>query len=223
MSSVFSALARLRRTRALHPDGLVLRGTLDADGPAVLPLPRGEHEVLVRLSKGAGTPGSLPDVLGLAVRVPLGGDRHWDVLLSTSGGNRVSRMTPLPSTHWEGRCYGSVVPFRRDGDLVWLRAVPQRRTRRIPPNPGALATAARNIPLHFTVEESGRDGEWRAVATLVVRGEAHEDVRFEPVLSLPPGVEMSPRWLGRARVEAYRESRAGAARADGTAARPGAS
>jgi hypothetical protein len=63
----FRGLAALRRARAFHPVGLVLRGELRpvADD---LPWPSGPVAVVARLSKGAGTPGRLPDALGLAVR-----------------------------------------------------------------------------------------------------------------------------------------------------------
>ncbi|SFW85966.1 hypothetical protein [Amycolatopsis australiensis] len=64
----FRGLAALRHARAFHPAGLVLRGELsplDDD----LPWPPGPVPVVARLSKGAGTPGRLPDALGLAIRL----------------------------------------------------------------------------------------------------------------------------------------------------------
>src|SRR3954451_10255298 len=61
--------------KPLHPVGAVSRGTLHRYGltPSVgvkwLDEP-GQDKVLVRFSRALGLPGPLPDVLGLAVRIP---------------------------------------------------------------------------------------------------------------------------------------------------------
>ena len=72
VETVFTVLARLRAARAFHPRGALFAGRVELDGPGsptVAVLGGGVHPALVRVSKGAGTPGRLPDLLGLAVRL----------------------------------------------------------------------------------------------------------------------------------------------------------
>ncbi|MDP9398560.1 MAG: hypothetical protein M3P96_12410, partial [Actinomycetota bacterium] len=97
VSAAFAALARLRGARALHPRGIVLEGTLRLAGARCgVPIldAAGTLPVLARLSKGGGLPGRLPDVLGLAVRVPdaAGPGRPLDLLLSTAGARGPARL-----------------------------------------------------------------------------------------------------------------------------------
>ena len=65
-SAVFRSLARLRRAPAVHPRGVTFAAQLMVDHPTPL-IPQGDYATTVRLSKGAGTPGRWPDVLGLAL------------------------------------------------------------------------------------------------------------------------------------------------------------
>src|SRR4051812_7231755 len=88
----FAALARLRGAKSLHPKGLVYAATLRIAGddvaPAAAPLLRepGEHAAVVRFSRSLGLPDALPDLFGIAVRLPdaLGPGRHQDFLTVTS-------------------------------------------------------------------------------------------------------------------------------------------
>src|SRR5687768_8860748 len=95
VGAAFYAAGRLRRGRRkpLHPDGAVLPGTLRRSGaPTTWGTPwldaTGEHEATVRLSRSAGLPPPLPDILGLAIRVRVD-NRDADLLLSTTGRGRV--------------------------------------------------------------------------------------------------------------------------------------
>ena len=94
----FYAAGRLRRGRRkpLHPDGAVLPGTLHRVGAPTTWGSRwldatGEHEATVRLSRSAGLPPPLPDILGLAIRVRIDG-RDADLLLSTTGRGPVGQV-----------------------------------------------------------------------------------------------------------------------------------
>jgi hypothetical protein len=70
--------------------------------------------VIARVSKGAGTPGGAPDILGLAVRIPTqnGLSQLWDLALSSSGSGALSRTRPIPARQWGAARYGSIVPYR---------------------------------------------------------------------------------------------------------------
>ncbi|MGM1061846.1 hypothetical protein [Saccharothrix sp. Mg75] len=193
VASAFRALARGRGARAFHPRGRWCTATVTTTFDPALPLPEGVTEVVARLSKGAGTPGGLPDVLGVAFRLP----GPWDVLLSTS----FARVLPRPTRTWSSARYGSITPFRRHGRAVWLAAVPE---------PGQAGSADLDeLPdeLRFTLEVSG---PWRPVGTLVVRPSDVDDPEpFDPLRALPAGVTLAPAVLARLRDRAYRGSRSG--------------
>ncbi|WP_053733269.1 hypothetical protein [Nocardia sp. NRRL S-836] len=150
--------------------------------------------VTARLSKGAGTGRGLPDVLGLALRIPTGsGD--WDVLLSTSGSGRFSRLLPRFAGRWRGATLGSILPYRHRGELWWLMAVP---------------ADAGEPPSRFTVHASGRDAVWRQVAEVRLHDLSDDTpIAFDPVLNRPAEVELAPRWLAALREQAYAGSRRG--------------
>lgn len=123
--------ARSRRQRALHPAGRTFTGELEVwgtpttAGSELIDRP-GRHPVTVRMSKGAGTPGSLPDVLGLAIRVHGSAGPDRDLLLSTTGRGRLTRHVPVLRRSFD-TVYGSITPYRnRDGAQVYLSAGPDR-------------------------------------------------------------------------------------------------
>ncbi|ONI90902.1 hypothetical protein ALI22I_10715 [Saccharothrix sp. ALI-22-I] len=190
----FRVLAGARDARALHPRGRWFEGTVSVTFDPALPLPTGVTDVVGRLSKGAGTPGGLPDVLGLAFRLP----GPWDVLLSTS----FARVLPLPARTWSSGRYGSISPFRWRGRLVWLAAVPD------PNRAGSASLGDLPDELGFTLEVGG---PWRPVGRLVARPlDVDRDLpALDPVRNRPPGLGLAPAVLTRARERAYRGSRRG--------------
>lgn len=108
-----------RGARVVHPRGQASAGTVEIDGSgawgARLLDDAGRHDVVVRVSRGAGLPRPLPDVVGLAIRFPglgrAGGDRSdrrillgarrsgpgasWELLAATLAGDwsRWGRLT----------------------------------------------------------------------------------------------------------------------------------
>ena len=83
--------------KPLHPKGSVMRGTLhrfgaeDRTGAAWLDQ-AGDDQVLVRQSRAVGLPSPVPDIFGLAVRVPTEGGRHGDLLFASTGLGRLTRL-----------------------------------------------------------------------------------------------------------------------------------
>jgi len=138
-AALFGALARLRGGRhALHPRGRTHAGTLDLGPGAPPPLGPGRRvDVVVRLSRAVGLPPPLPDVHGVAIRLPdhLGPGRHQDLLLSATWGRHVLRparrlrgelSTILPFEH-AGRRFVIGLLARGDGRFALVSARPGRR------------------------------------------------------------------------------------------------
>lgn len=196
LGDVFGTIARLRHGKPLHPRGTVYDAVLRRTGSPErwgvewLDAP-GEDHGLVRLSRSAGLPRPLPDVLGLAFTFTgPAGDRH-DLLLATTGLRPGARFALLPRRNPFAVPYGSLFPYRTPRGLVLLAAVPSA---------GAgfrLCTAA---PV----------GGWREFATLELAGrtgpEPDQPVRFDPVLHLLPGLSW-PSALARIREPAYAAAR----------------
>lgn len=120
----FNLASRVRGSKAFHPRGVVHEATLRITGspeaPAGAPLLRepGEHRAVVRLSLGAGLPRPLPDVRGLAIRIPdaHGEGRHQDFLLVTSGDGALAQHLLLPARSYSGLPYSCLIPYRIDGE-----------------------------------------------------------------------------------------------------------
>jgi hypothetical protein len=122
--------SRARGERVIHAKGRAYDATLvllpGADTLAV-PLVRGPRKrpVLVRFSRGAGLPDNLPDVLGLAVRIP-DADGHGgvqDLLMSTAGRQPGWRQVPWPSRDLLRSTYSSLVTYDVAGSALLVGTV----------------------------------------------------------------------------------------------------
>ncbi|MDT7803151.1 MAG: hypothetical protein QOI78_6584 [Actinomycetota bacterium] len=206
----FRGLAVARHARAFHPAGLVVHGELRrlADD---LPWPSEPVAVVARLSKGVGTPGRLPDALGLALRVASAGETPWDITLTTAGDGHVGRMVPRAAKTWTGGGYSSLVPYRRADRLVWLGAWAETSSPLVPASLADLRSALMSRPLRFVLRTGREDGRWCDTAVLSVRqliGDASRPA-FDPVTNHPAGWELHPQWLAGLRKRAYAGSREG--------------
>ncbi|MFD5244289.1 hypothetical protein ACFWIW_07085 [Amycolatopsis sp. NPDC058340] len=202
----FHALSALRGARAFHPNGLLLKGELHALRRDDLALPVEPVEVTVRMSKGAGLPGRTPDALGLAVRIPAADGDPWDLTLTTSAG----RVLPRPARGWTHGRYSSLLPYRANGELLWLSARAET-PRHAEASLDALRRLVKEGPVTFLVESVRANGHRKPCATLTLY-EVDEDAprpAFDPMLNAPPGWEPRPRWLTGLRERAYEGSREG--------------
>jgi hypothetical protein len=118
LAGLFFAIAKARTAsrRALHPDGELRRGLLVRQGcewPTGVSWldDAGTDEVLLRFSRSVGLPTALPDVLGLAVRVPLQEGGHADLLLASTGAGRWGRFL-LRLTRRRATFYSSLIPYQ---------------------------------------------------------------------------------------------------------------
>ena len=193
LGGVFRAAGTLRPTaKPLHPRGRLRRGTLVRDGgqPGVgAPLldEPGTDDVLVRVSRATGLPAWLPDVHGLAVRVPTA-DGHGDLLLASTGWGPVSRYVLTGSRDPGGRPLTTLLPYRTAGGLVLL---------------GARFLDEDTVELAYAVGA----GAFRTFGRIEL-GEELDDpvIAFDPVRQQLPGLEV-PGWVVRLREPAYAGAR----------------
>jgi hypothetical protein len=196
------AVARWRHGRPMHPRGAVFDALLDRTGRSPswhVPWldATARDAVVVRLSRGAGLPAPLPDLLGLAIRVP-GEPRPVDLLLTTTGRGTLSRLVPFPRRD-PAAVYSSIMGYRSDAGVLRLAAFPDHEG--VPSEPERL---------RFTLQASRGLGTWRPFARLdllAAREDDEDAVRFDAVLNPPPGlVPDGP--LARFRAPAYGRARA---------------
>ena len=204
----FRALGALRHAKAFHPPGRTVAGSLDLSGPP-MGVVSPQSTVTVRLSKGAGLPGGVPDILGVAVRFTLDDGRPWDLLLASSTDRTARLPVPVPARSWSGTVFSSLTPFAVGDTLWWTRA-----TCRAPSESAAVPTT----PVHLSLDHACGLAPFRPVAEIVTDTRVMADLDADPVRNLPAGVAMAPRWLARVRGAAYDNSRAGRglSRASGT-------
>lgn len=200
----FGALAWLRGgVKALHPRGVVTGGRLTPVDHA----PTGvewadelvETQVVVRSSRSAGLPSPLPDIIGLALRIPLRDDGFGDLLLASSRAEPVLRYLAVPRVGVAG-AYTSLLPFATPAGLRLVAALPGG-------GPGVYWLAV-----------GSSTGDWTRFAILTVDEDATPDadshgpgddepIDFEPVGNQLPGLAI-PEPLGRFRYPSYAASRA---------------
>ena len=132
--ALFAAGSRIRKTKVLHPHGLVHDATVVIDGapgaPPGLLGEAGEHTGVVRLSRGGGLPRPLPDFIGLAIRLPdlYGEGRHQDLLLVSSGEGAGVQHLFRPALSITDGPYSTILPYEIGGTQYVLAARPRSAT-----------------------------------------------------------------------------------------------
>ncbi|OBI23272.1 phosphodiesterase [Mycobacterium sp. E2497] len=205
----------LRGKRLFHPLGVLAEGSIERASPAGEGLPISSCEVVARVSKATGTPGPLPDFIGLAFRVaPPQATGPWDILVVSSGAGVLSRALALrPAISWSGQTLTTLMPLHYEGANWWLRA----RIESEIDGPGLSLDSVRRRLEHGTIDVSLDQACGGGVftplgqltLTRVVDPERASDVSFDPVVNTAPGVSLHPRWLAELRARAYRRSRHG--------------
>lgn len=210
--SVARRVAATRGGRAVYTGGEYFLATLHVLDHPMLGVPAldgpDDHPALVRLSKAA-LPGALPDVLGLAVRLPGAGGAGGDLdLLLTS--TVWPGLLPFPRRGFAPATYSTVLPYDHAGEPLRFLAVTGDRARRVPADLRLLARAVTDRPLDFVLGVDGADR--RPLARLSVHTpldrDADEPDGFDPVLNSHPALRPSG-WLQAVRVAAYAGSRQG--------------
>jgi hypothetical protein len=202
------ALAALRPTpKPLHPAGTVLLATLRRfGGPGTSSSPwldsAAEDPVLVRISRAVGLPSPVPDVFGLALRVPLDAGRHGDVLFASTGLGRVTRFTLTLGRTPYSRPMTTLLPYRTPSGPVLLGAVFAR------PRGGEHAARDRpsdGRPRLVDLSWARPGGAWHQFARLELPDPTVGDdalVSFDPVLNPLTGLSTYG-WVRRLREPSY--------------------
>ncbi|PWR05306.1 phosphodiesterase [Micromonospora acroterricola] len=221
-----AALTRLRRARLLHPAGRSFAGEVMIWGTAGPPTgvglldDPGRYRATVRLSKGVPTPGSWPDVLGLAVRVHAD-PGPFDLLVSSSGAAPGLRNLPLPRRRFTGT-YSTIMCYRAGRRRLWLAALADPDSADLGRSLAAVAAATGADAPRLVLAVASAVGPWRPVGQVSLGAQlsAREDtaLAFDPVRNLPPELR-APGPLGWLREQTYRGSR----RARGADAQSGGS
>jgi hypothetical protein len=193
---VLGALARMRRGKPMHPRGAVFSAVLerhgsgDGDGGRGVPwLDEAATDVaVVRFSRGAGLPAPLPDLLGMAIRLPTAGNAPVELLLTTTGCGPLRRRVPALRRD-TAAFYSSIMGYRSDAGILRIAALPEDDD--VASEPAPLAAEVAREGLSFTLAVARGRGPWVPFARLVlgVPGEPLDpDVRFDAVLHPPPGL-----------------------------------
>jgi hypothetical protein len=128
-AALFGGLALLRgRRRALHPRGRAFSAELELGANAPGPFGPGRTvPAIVRLSRGAGLPKPLPDVHGIAIKVPsMHGPGHdQDLLLASSWLRHVLR----PVLRFDAAEFSTVMPYEHAGELLVIGLLPEAADR----------------------------------------------------------------------------------------------
>ena len=147
--------------------------------------------MLVRQSRAVGLPAPVPDIFGLALRVPTPDGRHGDLLFATTGLGRLTRFALTGSRSPYRRPLTTLLPYRTPVGGVLLAAVFHDE---------------RTLGLAWAV----RTGTWHPFADLVLSREPDDGndalVSFDPVTNTLPGLETYD-WVRRLREPAYATAR----------------
>lgn len=203
-AALFASLSALRRKRFFHPVGETYSGTATFIQTRFgLPF-SGATTAQIRLSRAAGVPGGLPDVLGLAVRFP---ELGQDLLLATSGDNAFTRHLLVPASSFASRPYSSVLPYELDGLIVFGARADESLGTISSAKPEDLGHLVATGKLRFDLTVSGLgSGSSDTFGTLVVDGQHKGDIDFNPWNCRDPLRPAGP--LNRLRLETYQASQA---------------
>jgi hypothetical protein len=211
-----AGLARLRSGKPMHPRGAVFSAVLERHGSAAddaWDVPwldtAATDAAVVRLSRGAGLPAPLPDLLGLAVRLPSASGPPVDLLLSTTGRGALTRLLPALRRD-TAAFYSSIMGYRSDVGTLRIAALPEDDG--VPSEPVPLAETVARGDVSFTLAAARGRGPWVPFARLTLYAAADPldpGIRFDAVLNPPPGlVPDGP--MARFRAPAYARARAAA-------------
>jgi hypothetical protein len=206
----------IRGKRFFHPIGVLAEGVVERIAPADQGLPVASSQIVARVSKATGTPGALPDFIGLAFRLPPPEplDKPWDILLVSSGSGVLSRALALrPATSWSGQTLTTLMPLHYQNNNWWLRARTSSEIGGTGLSLDSVRAKLERSNIELALDQACGRGAFTSLArmtlTTEIDPERDHDVSFDPVLNTAPGLSLRPRWLADLRARAYQHSRDG--------------
>ena len=217
---LFEWISRLRGAKAAHPAGTVYEAVLRVDGGAHVPpgatllATPAEHRAVVRFSRSVGLPPRLPDLFGIAIRLPdvHGRGRHQDFLMVSSVDAPVLHHIFIPVMDAQRAPCSCSLPYRTGDRLLLVGAQPLAGS----PRPAGrtldekLERAAATGQLRFALSIASLAGRFAPVGELRVGKRLPDEmngIRFNPWNTggglVPAGA------LNRLRAYAYPASQSG--------------
>jgi hypothetical protein len=215
VATPFRWASAIRHRRIFHPDGVLAEGSIERLAPANGGLPIPSSDVVARVSKAVGTPGALPDIIGLALRLtPQDSEAPWDILLASAGSGVLGRTVGLrPVMSWTGQTLTSLMPLRYRQSYWWLRARVMTKINGSGVSLDSVRNQLENGGIEFALDQARGRSDFRQLGrvrlTKIIVPLPGEDVSFDPVLHTAPGVQLYPGWLAGLRGSAYDRSREG--------------
>lgn len=180
LGATFGAVAKVRRTKPLHPVGRVGDATLVVTDPRPrlgVPLlaAEGTHRCFARWSRAAGLPSPLPDVEGLALRLE---EPRADLLFASTGTGSVGRYLLTPRGPRSHGTQTTLLPVASAAGPLLFAVTP---------------AGDGEPPRRYTLSVACGSREWETVGRVEVdRWRDDEPTRFDPVTHMLPGTEQYP-------------------------------
>ena len=217
-AGLFASLSAVRSKRIFHPDGVAYDAALtflpQTELDPLVGFAAGRTaDAIVRFSRGVGLPERMPDILGIAIKMPgfAGSDRDQDLLLVTSSEGPVMQNLLLPARGFFRRNYSTVLPYRppSGGDQILFGARPDRDLVGVDDESFQdIANAAAVGGLRFDITTARIGERWKSAGSLVVTNkldqEVAESLRFNPWNSHPSLIPAGP--LNTWRKSSYEQS-----------------
>jgi hypothetical protein len=214
-AGIFRTIKAVRPDRPIHPQGVLLAGTLvrhgSASGAAWIDA-AGTDPVTARLSRSLGLPGRFPDVLGLALRCTSDGTAS-DVLLASTGASRAGRFTLTLRRNAAAGVFSSLMPYKTASGPVLLAARTVLAPGQLRAEPQSFRSDLGQEAWTLGLFHARPAGPWVRFGTLTLEASATPDTseRFDPVLNTLPGAGTYG-WTARLREPSYTAARQPAGR-----------
>lgn len=213
LAVAFGGMAKLRRRRPLHPDGVTYAATvrIREGGRSGVPWldEIGTTRVTLRVSRAVGLPPRWADIYGIAMRIPLP-DRHppaqpWaDLLFASTGDTAYGRFVLQLRSGAARGPLTTLLPVRAPAGPLLLRLLPAVSG----PSPVSDRSDL-SLPRSLTLSYAVGSGPWTNVADVTVgqrdTGRTDEQ-RHDPITAQLPGTEPYD-VVRRLREPAYRAAR----------------
>jgi hypothetical protein len=217
---LFKWMSRLRGAKAAHPVGAVYEAVLRVDGGAQVPpaasllATPAEHRAVVRFSRSLGLPPRLPDLFGIAIRLPdvHGRGHHQDLLMVTSVDAPLLHHIFVPVVDPQQAPYSCSLPYRAGDERLLIGVQPVAASPRLPGRTvdERLERAAATGKLRFALAVAPLAGRFAPVGELRIGQRLPDEangIRFNP-WNTGGGLEPAGA-LNRLRAYGYPASQAG--------------